>query len=319
MSYNKLSHKKPSVASQLWAMIKYELLWNIRKKKFLGVLIAAFIISTLSLTLPVVLSHMLNRPLESRSDYVITNSGLGNLMIFLFALVTVMNSISGEFESGAIVPLLTKPVSRTLVLIGKVIAALTTIFAAYTLLYTYIVIGGTVIYGPQNNLGIVPICMLADILSTFVWVSLILAISSLSRNTVLTAVTAIIIFLAMHIGSSIISVFSESAWILHYFPGNGASGQLRTGQFTRNASSISTGTDNISKMITQYILNPSANVSYVKIELGSGSQGNLPIVREIYSEPLSIVLVRALVVATLYSTVLMFIAWYAFKRAQIFE
>jgi ABC-type transport system involved in multi-copper enzyme maturation permease subunit len=314
-----MQRRKPRMVEQLWAVIRYELLWNIRKKKFIGMLMAAFAITTLTLALPVILRKMSNMPIESNPDYVISSSGIGGLMIFLFALVTVMNSISGEFESGTIVPLLTKPISRTLILVGKVVAAFITISAAYTLLYVYMVIGGIAIYGPQNNLNLIPLCVLGDLLSTFVWMSIILAIGSLTKNTVLTAVTAVIIFLAMNMGASIISVFTESAWILHYFPGNGATGYLKIpGQTTTyTVGGISTGTDNITKMIIQYILHPSANVTYIKVELGGRPQG-IPL-KEIYSEQLSLVLFRSIAVAIAYISALIFLTWYALKRAQILE
>ncbi|MBS7639539.1 MAG: ABC transporter permease [Candidatus Bathyarchaeia archaeon] len=314
--------REPKLMRQLWAVIKYELLWNIRKKKFLGVLIVAFAITTLNLTLPVILRRTYDMPIESNPNYIVSNSGIGGLMLFLFALVTVMNSISGEFESGTIVPLLTKPISRTLILIGKIAAAFITIFAAYLLLYTYMIVGGTIIYGPQNNLDLTPLCILGDLLSTFVWVSIILALGSLTKNTILTSVIAIMVFLAMNIGSSIISVFTESAWMLHYLPGNGAAGYIKVeGQPTAYAGSISTGTDNITKMIIQYYLHPSANVTYVKVELRGGSpQGGLSsLLKELYSEPLSLVLFRAISVAAAYIIALITLAWYIFKRAQILE
>jgi len=309
--------RNPRITDQLAAIIKYELLWNIRKKKFLGVLVAAFVITTLTLLLPVILSHINNVALESKPDYVITNSGLGNLMIFLFALVTVMNSISGEFESGTIITLLTKPISRTVILVGKMIAAFITISAAYMLLYVYMVVGGIVIYGPQENLHLIPLCILGDILSTFVWASFVLALGSLSKNTILTSVTSIIIFLAMFIGTSIVAVFTESAWILHYLPGSGAIGYLKTETSMTYASSISTGTDNISKMIIQYTLHPSANVTYIKI--GRAQGGPASMFKELYTEPLSLVLSRSLIVAVTYIIALTFISWYAFKHSQVLE
>lgn len=311
---------KPKKMGQLLATVKYELLWNVRKKKFIGAMAAAFAITTLTLILPVVLRSMNNMLIEDNPNYVVSNSGIGSLMLFLFALVTVMNSVSGEFESGTIVTLLTKPVSRTLIFMGKVIAAVTTILAAYTILYLYMVIGGTLIYGPQNNLNLIPLSFLADVFSTIVWMSIILAIGSLSKNTILTAVAGIIIFLSMNVGSSIISVFTESSWVLHYLPGSGATGYVKTPGQTAPAGSLSTGTDNIAKIVVQYMLNPSANITYVKVELGGRPQESvLSLFRELYSEPLSLVLYRSLTVAALYITTLMLLGWISFKRAQILE
>ena len=102
------------------AVVRYELLWNIRKKKILGVLILAFALATLTLALPVILNNINNLKTEPNPDYVITTgTGIGSFGFFLFALVSVMNSISGEFESGSIIPLLTKPISRTTIYLAK--------------------------------------------------------------------------------------------------------------------------------------------------------------------------------------------------------
>lgn len=309
--------RRLKMTTQLLAIIRYELLWNVRKKKLLGAIAAAFIITTLTLALPVIFGSVYNRPIKSAPNYVISNSGSGSLILFLFALVTTMNSISGEFESGTIIPLLAKPISRTLILTGKIIAAIFTVLAAYSLLYAYLVIGGIILYGPQDNLNLIPLCMLGDMLSTTVWMSIILATGALSKNTTLTTVIGVITFLAANIGTSIISFFTEGAWILHYFPGNGATGYIKTLGIIRSLN-LSTGTDNIAKIIIQYMLNPSAYVTYVKIEMG-GTQVSPPIFRELYSEPLSLVLFRALVVAATYITALLLLAWYAFKKTQVLE
>ncbi len=147
--------------------------------------------------------------------------------MFLFAVVTVMNSISGEFESGTIVLLLTKPVSRTMVFLGKLFAAFVTLLLAYTIIVVYTAIGGTLVYGPQNNLHLVPLSLLGSILSTFVWIAIVLAIGSLSKSSLIAAIGAFGIFMALTIGSSMISVFSEQAWVLNYVPGSGATGYIK--------------------------------------------------------------------------------------------
>jgi len=100
---SKGARTNPNWKTRFWAVVRYELLWNIRKKKFLGMLVVAFVFATLGLVLPAILSNTTGQPLSQNPDYVIS-SGPGALGFFLFALVTVMNSISGEFESGTIVP-----------------------------------------------------------------------------------------------------------------------------------------------------------------------------------------------------------------------
>ena len=315
--------KKP--ASVNWrtnflAIVRYELIWNIRKKKFLGVLILAFVFATLVLFLAPILNHLNNVPTVANPDYVITTGiGIGSIGFFLFALVSVMNSISGEFESGSILPLLTKPVSRTTVYLGKVFAAFLTILGAFVLLIIYIAIGGSIVYGPQNNLYLLSITLLGSLLSTLVWMGIVMAIGSVSKNSMLAALLGIGIWLGINIASGILAVFPSQAWVLTYAPGNGATatlGSLPTNQTSLGAlNSTSTGTDGIATNLITYILHPNQNVTYYKINL----QDRQERVSLLSSEPISTTVSRSIAVAVIYIIVFNLIAWYALKRAQVAE
>ncbi len=115
-----MSLSPKSWTTKLLAIVRYEILWNIRKKKFLGMLIVAFALTTLSLAGGHLVDFFGGPPVEPDPDFVInSNIGLGGLGFLLFAIVTVMNTISGEFESGTIIPLLAKPVGRTTIFLGK--------------------------------------------------------------------------------------------------------------------------------------------------------------------------------------------------------
>ena len=311
---------RPSWMTRFWAVVKYEMLWNIRKKKVIGVLIVAFVFATVGLALPVILSNASGETLSPNPDYAVT-SGAGALGFFLFALVIAMNSISGEFESGTIIPLLTKPVSRTTVFLGKLFAAFILLLVTYTILFVYTAIGGTIVYGPQSNLHLVPLTLLGNILSTFVWMAIVLAIGSLSKSSLIAALGAFGVFIALFISAPIVSVFTGQAGVLAYVPGSGATGNLNVSQgnqITINASSVSTGTDSIAANLINYILDPSTNVTFSK--LGSFTPGQqLPEMIPVYTEPLSLILLRSIIVATAYTVAFIVIAWFAFKRAQVLE
>ncbi len=309
----------PSWRTSFLAVVRYELLWNIRKKKILAVLIIAFAFATLALALPVVASNLMNRPIEPNPDYVVTTgAGIGSFGFFLFALVSVMNSISGEFESGSIIPLLTKPVSRTTIYLGKIFAAFLTILAAYVLLTIYMAVGGYVIYGPQSDLQLIVVNLLASIVSTLVWMSIVLTIGSLSKSSLLAAILGLGIWFGLSITSGILSSLSDQAWILTYTPGNGALGTLGEpiNQTIITMGSISTGTDSIPGNLITYILHPTSKVTFYRIEFVP-PMGSSQIL--LYSEPLSLVVARSIAVAAVYILVFNFIAWYALKRAQVTE
>lgn len=300
------------------AVVRYEMLWNIRKKKFIGVLILAFVLATLGLVLPPVLSNVSGQTLQSNPDYL-AGAGAGSFGFFLFALVIAMNSISGEFETGTIVPLVTKPVSRTTIFLGKLFAAFLLLLIAYILLFIYQIIGGTIVFGPQNNIQLVPLTLLGNILSTFVWMALVLALGSLTKNSMITALIAFGVFAALLITAPIVSVFTGQAGPLSYVPGSGASGFLvpEGSQFPANATQILTGTDSISANFVNYVLHPSANVTFARIGNLTGGQG--PAYIPVYTESLALVLSRSILVALTYAIVFLVIAWIAFKRAQILE
>ncbi len=309
----------PSWRTSFLAVVRYELLWNIRKKKILAVLIIAFAFATLGLALPVVVSNLISRPIEPNPNYVVTTgTGIGSFGFFLFALVSVMNSISGEFESGSIIPLLTKPVSRTTIYLGKIFAALLTILAAYVLLTIYMAAGGYVIYGPQNDMHLIVVNLLASVVSTLVWMSIVLTIGSLSKSSLLAAILGLGVWFGLNITSGILSSLSDQAWILTYAPGNGALGTLGESidQTVIATGSITTGTDSIPGNLITYILHPTDEVTFYRIEFvpPAGSRQIL-----LYSEPLSLVVARSIAVAAVYILVFNFIAWYALKRAQVTE
>ena len=308
----------PGWATRFLAVVRYEMLWNIRKKKFIGVLILVFVFATLGIVLPVVLSNVSGEPLEPNPDYL-AGAGAGSLAFFLFALVIAMNSISGEFETGTIVPLLTKPVSRTTVFLGKLFTAFLLLLIAYTFLFVYQMVGGTIVFGPQNNLHLVPLTLLGNILSTFVWVAIVLALGALTKNSLITALVAFGVFFALFITAPIVSVFTGQAGALSYVPGSGATGYLlpEGNQIPINASSISTGTDSIASNFVNYVLNPSANVTFARI--GGFTPDQMSTLIPVYTESVSLILLRSLLVAITYSVAFILVAWIAFKRAQILD
>ncbi len=312
---------RPNWISRFWAVVKYEMLWNIRKKKFIGLVIAAFALITVQFALPAMFE-------VGQNPYFAVTFSAGNLVFFLFAIVTVMNSISGEFESGTIVPLLTKPISRTMVFLGKLFAAFIIIIVAYAILFTYSTIGGIIVYGPQENLYLVPLVLLGDVISTFIWVAIVLAVGSISKSSLIAALSALGLFIALTFAVSIVTTFSNQPEFLNYLPGSGATGTLNVAQRSQNitiqnitisANSVATGTDSIGTNLVNYVLYPSATVNVTRIDYFSTTSGQPPPVVQLYTESIGFIVLRSIVVAFAYIFVFLFVGWYAFKRAQVLE
>lgn len=317
-----MTQQKPSWLTRFWAIVRYEMLWNIRKKMFIGALIFAFIFATITLALPATFG-------VSQNPYFAVTFSAGSIMFVLFAIVTSMYSLSGEYEKGTLVPLLTKPVSRTMVFLGKLFAIFIVILITYAVLYTYVIVGSLIVYGAQESLYLVPFALLGDIASTFIWVGVVMAAGAISKNSLLSILTAFGLFVALLIGGGLVAQLSDNPAPLNYIPGSGASGTLniQAGQnitisnITINTlSSTATGTDGMGVNIIKSIMYPNSNVSFYYTDFQSllnSSAAEPP--RFLYSESIGLVTLRAVGVAFLYIAVLLVVAWFAFKRWQIVE
>jgi len=215
-----------------------------------------------------------------------------------------------------------------MIFLGKLFAVFIIILVSYAILFTYTIIGNIIVYGPQNNLHLMPLALLGDIISTFIWVAIIFAVGALSKNTIIAAVVALGLFLALSFALPIVSVFSGPSPYLNSVPGSGASGTLDVaiGQnitiqnVTVNIiTSVSTGTDTIGTNLVKYILYPSANVNFARTDYFSATPGQPPPVIQLYTESIGFIALRSIAVAFTYIFVFLFVGWYAFKRAQVLE
>jgi ABC-type transport system involved in multi-copper enzyme maturation permease subunit len=306
---------RPSWFSRFWAIVRYEMLWNIRKKKFIGILIIAFIFTTLSWVLPVVISVTTDQPITENPEYAVTFT-IPAIIMVLFAIMTAINSISSEFESGTIIPLLTKPVSRTMVFLGKLLAAFIIILITYSVVYAYTLVGGLFVYGAQNNLQLVPLALIGNVVSTFIWIAIILAAGALSKSTIVSALIALGFFIALLFAVPVVATLAGPSPALNYFPSSGTSGIMNS---TRGSISINTGTDSIGTNLIDFVLYPSANVDFNRTSIQI--VGGQPEINQVYAytEPLALIVSRSMGVAMAYIFVPLFIAWYALKRAEILE
>jgi len=315
-----MSVSHTSWTARFLAVVWYEILWNIRKKKFLGMLVVAFAFTTLALALGHIANAFGGPAVEPNPNFVIdSNVGLGGFVFFLFAIVTAMNTISAEFESGTIVPLLAKPISRTTVFFGKLFAAFLTLLTTYCFLMVYMTIGGFVVYGPQNNLHLVPLSLLGALFSTLIWISIVLLFGTLFRSSLIAALGTFGIFLGTTIIGQIIALVAGQGWILTYIPGSGNTGSV--GGPPDSGTAVSTGTDSIGPNLINYVLHSSWEVTYYKMNIGGITPGGNPQITwtPLYSEPFSTVILTSIAVALVYFIVFIAISWYLFRRAQIIE
>ncbi len=312
--------KKGNKLSAFAAILYYEFLWNIRKKKTIGLFIIVFAVVSLQLFLPPLISNYLGKPFQQESKYVFNNVALiSSIFIFLLGVATTMNTVSGEFESGSIVPLLTKPVSKTAVFLGKVVAASLTLLAVYAFLGVYFVVGGILVQGSQENLQYVPIGILGLTVATMVWASMVILLGTVSKSSIIAALGSFGIYIGLSIVGALLASFIGNTDILFYTPGDGPIGTTGLcaggGGFVRNPTAFSTGTNALGRVIMEWVLNPGVALNFC----GFRFSGRGPETIQLSSDLVSNIGLRDLGVSLVYLAVLLLVSWFALRRSQIAE
>ena len=302
-----------------FAILYYEFLWNLRKKKIVGLFILVFAIVTLELALPPLLDYYNGVPLTPNSNVVFDFfNGLSGIFLFLIAVATTMNTISGEFETGSITPLLTKPVSKNTVFLGKIVASFLTLLGIYAFLTVYVTVGGILIEGSQNNLQLVPLGLVGLTLATMVWGSLVILLGTLSKSSLVAALGSFGVWIGVTIAGGVLgSIFGQTT-ILFYAPGGGATGSTGvcgTGGRFEAGGTFATGTDNLGSMLMQWALNGSTTLNFCGFRFRAGMTETFLA----SSDTIANVALRDLGVTLAYLAVFLFLSWYAFRRSQIIE
>ncbi|MFW5932758.1 MAG: ABC transporter permease [Candidatus Hadarchaeota archaeon] len=315
------SGREESTLEQLKAIVRYEILWNIRKKKVIAMVLVAFGIASLSLFLPVLLEGS-----DPTPGYFVDNLlNPPDLVLVILAIAISMNTISGEFEDGTIEPLASKPISRGRIYLGKIIAMIILLVGIYSLLEVYTLAGSRILYGPQSgvNLSVAAAPFLLT-LSTLVWISISMIFGSLTKSSVAAAIGTVGIFFAISIGAGLVVAFApESGGVINYLPGNGEAGNV-TENYYPNLSddglSIQTGTNALSRQFLLYSHDGSAEVivteerfNFEGIETGESPFEEIGY----HSYTMSEVFWRALLVSFAYIVGLGLVGWYGFKRSDI--
>ncbi|MEM2955302.1 MAG: ABC transporter permease [Nitrososphaerales archaeon] len=303
--------KKASSLSKFRALLKYEILWNLRKRKFQAILLIIILVQMIAFVVPVIFSSITGQVIQ-QDPYKALSSPSG-FFIFLIAIAIGMNSIPEEFEHGRAHILFSKPVSRSLIFLAKIAAALIILTIAYTILYLIGLGLSYAIYGPQDYVVFSPILILGILLSTILYLSMVFFLGAVSKSSIIAALGSFGILIGLGITVGILGVFAGQAWIADYIPSGGQSGMI-----VDNGMFIQTGTDNLGVILSQLAINPNANVNVTYV---IGYQLGPPptILYESQIIPISQVALRALGVASAYILPLMLVAWILFKRSEIKE
>lgn len=280
--------KELSVSNALKSVIKYELVWDLRKLK---IYISLGIVIALALLVTIFMERFI--PITDKQDYWYYSLYYLSSYLFLFLMGSpiTMNSISGEFESGTIVPLLARPISRTEVYFGKVISSLIIVIVEMVIAAIILSVVSTITMGPQANLYRLIVMVFTLATSTMVYAAFTMMLSSVTKNSIASILVSFGVTFAMGIGLEIYEmVYKFQTWFLLIpFIGSGA----------------------ITSATEQAFLHPNGLYS---LTLGLTIKGASNFLAQITSLQAALLSFGMAIVAI---AVFLIIGWVAFKKADI--
>jgi ABC-type transport system involved in multi-copper enzyme maturation permease subunit len=221
---------KGASLAKTWAITRYELTWDLRKKRTYIVvglfLFAAFVFGFLW---PViwgksVTTAQLQVGVSFGSDlwwvaavWIAFNyiaSGLFPLFIGGFMSA---DSLASEFDSGTAIPLLSQPIRRVEVYFGKFLAKVFLLLAV-SILFTLLVLAGSeASVGAQTHLEMFPLLVFAELGAFLEFAALTFLIGSLSRSGAMVLGVLIAVFFMLIVTTGVLefhSGFQESMLFL---------------------------------------------------------------------------------------------------------
>lgn len=261
------SDRRDDVWEQVKAVFRYELLRNLRNKTFLVIFLIAVGIFSLNLFLPPILDGF-----ETDPNFFLENLNPGGLVIMILAVGVSMKTIAGEFESGSMELLASKPISRDVIYLGKLAALFAILLVVYIFFFLYSLGTSTWIYGPQDGLSLVMLAVPFFLaLSSMVWVSVSLFLGAWTKSSVVTVLGTVGIFIGLSVAAGIVPYYSPATGeAFNYLPGEGESGELAVDDEDSPVEGImiNTGTDHLSDLFVTYSLDPETNISILEHDRG---------------------------------------------------
>ena len=181
--------------ARTWAVARYELRWDLRKKRtyiILGLfLFAAFVFAYLLPSIAgksITESGLLNGvSLGSDLWWVNVHSLVNSIEVsgvfpLLIGGFIAADSLASEFDSGTIVPLLSQPVRRAEVYAGKLLGKILLLMAISVLFTLLVVVGSEISVGVQSHLEMIPLLVFAEFGTFLEYTALAFLFGSLARS-----------------------------------------------------------------------------------------------------------------------------------------
>lgn len=148
------------------------------------------------------------------ADIVLNVMSIASIILVILAIILPSDSVSQEKSSRTIYQLLSKPVRRRSVIIGKYLGCLSVISFLYILSAILAYLLTTALTGVLPGIGhlaVIAIALLAMLLLFAVYVAIGILVSTVTRNPLVSIVVSLLVwvgFLAIDIAAFILGVFS---------------------------------------------------------------------------------------------------------------
>jgi len=199
-----------------WAVARYELTWDVRKKRtyiILGLfLFAAFVFGYLFPTIAGK-SIATGTPLQGvnpgaalwwvNAHNLAFNTFVSGLFPLFIGGFIAADSIGTEFDSNTVVPLFTQPVTRAEVFAGKFLEKILLLLVVSTVFTLLVIAGSEASVGAQSHLEMIPLVVLAELGAFLEYAALAFFIGSLVRSGSTTLGIMIAVFMLV-LGSVLI-------------------------------------------------------------------------------------------------------------------
>ena len=180
---------------KIWAVARYELTWDLRKKRTY-VVVGLFLFAALvyGYIFPIIFGKSIA---TGQNDLgIVFGTGLWwdeavflSFTTFMSGLFPLLiggflsaDSLATEFDSGTIVPLFSQPVRRSEVYFGKFLAKFLLLLAVSVVFTLLVLVGSEASVGAQTHLDMLPLLVFAELGAFLEFAALTFFFGSLSRS-----------------------------------------------------------------------------------------------------------------------------------------
>jgi len=195
---------------QVITIVKYEIVRHVHRKRFLAIIIILF----LTVILPIIVRAALGIPNpESPTDYAISALSDISLLTILTATFFAGDTISSEYDKRTAHVLITNPVRREIIYIGKFLAAVSSSLLIVIFPHIVAIVGMQIIY--QQIVDKIFLSLLYTILYVFAVISLSMFISSIMKSSTMSIIlTFFLLFMIFPVIQFVLTFSKIEPWFI---------------------------------------------------------------------------------------------------------